>query len=285
MAAKFRQAIPMVPVLFLALIAVQPTSRTAAPLPAGSAFDGLWVEDLKAEMGQAGFDDYLVANGVYKCSSCRPPRRYPADGKMRSVPGDVSVISESVRIAGPRTMVTRIVDHEMTRETTMTVARDGKTATYVSLDKWPGRPKLLKTEYLAKRTAPAPPGAHRVSGSWLGVRYLEVPEEYRSVELREDNGEFSRRNFRRGRYTAKIGGAPVPVLDYGQGKFQATVRAPDARTRVETILLNGKPVFERTYSLSADGQSLVTRARSLDDNSVFIGTSHRKSDAMHGGRR
>src|SRR5205823_6503923 len=136
------------------------------------------------EMGQAGFDNYLVANGIYKCDSCHPPRTYPADGKMRAIPGDVSVISEGVTIAGPRTIITRIVDHEMTRETTMTVAPDDQIATYVSLDKWPGRTKRLRTEYVAKRVAPAPAGAHPVSGSWLGLRYMTVPEKYLSVRLK-----------------------------------------------------------------------------------------------------
>lgn len=100
-----------------------------------SPFDGLWVADLKMQMGQAGFDNYVIKNGNYTCESCRPPRNYPADGRMRSIPGDVSVLSEGVSIAGSRTIVTRIVDHEMTRVTRMTVSPNGKTATYVSLDK------------------------------------------------------------------------------------------------------------------------------------------------------
>jgi hypothetical protein len=248
----------------------------AAPAAARSPFDGLWVTDLSAQMGQAGYDDYLVANGIYQCASCRPPRSYPADGKMRPVPGDVSVISESVRIAGPRTIVTRIFDHEMERETTMTVAPDGKTATYVSFDKWPGRAKRLRTEYVAKRVAPAPAGAYAVSGRWLGLRYVEVPLEYRSVDLNEANGQFTRIDFRHGRYTAKIGGPAAPVTGDGKDIFNATVRAPDARTRIETVLLNGKPLVERTYSLSPDGKSLVTIVRDPKNGSVFRTTSHRR---------
>ena len=248
----------------------------AVPAAARSRFDGLWVTDLDTQMGQAGFDDYLVADGIYKCSSCRPPRSYPADGKMRPVPGDVSVISESVRITGPRTMVSRVLDQEMDRETTMTVAPDGKTATYVSLDKWPEHPKRLRTEYLAKRVAPAPVGAHPVSGRWLGLRYVEVPVEYRSVELDEAGSRFTRIDFRHGRYTATIGGPPAPVTGDGKNIFKASVRAPDARTRVETVMLKGKPLVERTYSLSADGKSLVTTVRDPADGSVFRTTSHRR---------
>ena len=247
-----------------------------ASAQATSPFNGLWVDDLKTQMGQAGFDTYLVWNGIYKCESCDPPRNYPADGKMRPVAGDTSVLSESAAIGGPRTFITRTVDHEMTRETTMTVAPNGQTATYVSLDKWPGRTKRLRTEYLAKRVAPVPAGAHPVSGSWLGVRYVEVPEEYRSVDLKEADGRFTRSNFRHGHYTAKIGGPPVPVTGDGKDFYKAVVRAPDDRTRIETILQNDKPVIERTYRLSANGKSMVTTVRDPKDGHLFRTTSRRK---------
>jgi hypothetical protein len=250
---------------------------TASAKGMASPFDGLWVADLKTQMGQAGFDTYLVANGTYRCDSCRPPRTYPADGKMRVVPGDVSVVSESVAIVGPRTIVTRAVDHEMTRVTKMTVAPNGKTATYVALDEWPGRTKPLRTEYLAKRVAAAPHGAHAVSGSWLGLRYVAVPEEYRSVRLKEADGQFTRIDFRHGRYTATIGGQAAPVTGDGKGIFKARVSAPDSRTRIEVVSLNGKPLVERTYALSVDGRSMLTTVRDPADGSVYRTTSHRRS--------
>ncbi len=259
-------------------ITIAPTTAlpvTGAPAHADSPFDGLWVDDLKTQMGEAGFDNYLVTKGIYKCESCRPPRNYPADGRMRAVADDPSVISESVIIGGPRTIITRIIDHEMTRETTMTVSRDGTTANYVALDTWPARTKRLRTEYIAKRVAPAPVGAHPVSGSWLGIRYVGVPEEYRSVDLKEANGQFTRSNFRHGGYTAIIGGPPAPVTGDGKNIYTVMVRAPDARTRIETILLNNKPLVQVTYTLSSDGKSIVTIVRDPKDGSVFSTTAHR----------
>lgn len=247
----------------------------AAPAQAASPFDGLWVTDLDTQAGQAGFDKYLVTNGIYECDSCTPPRHYPADGKMRPVVGAHTPVSESVRIAGARTMVTRIVEPQMVRVTTMTVAPDGQTATYVSLDKWPGRPKRLRTVYVAKRVAPAPRGAHAVSGSWRGLRYVDVPIEYRSVRLTQADGRFSRSDFRYGRYTARIGGPAAPVTGDSKDIYTASVTAPDPRTRVETLLLNGKSVQQTTYRLSADGKSLVTSVRSPRDGSEFTTTSHR----------
>lgn len=249
---------------------------TVAGNATASPFDGLWVADLKTQMGQAGFDRYHVQNGIYKCESCRPPRNYPADGKMRPVAGDLSVLSEGTTIAGSRTMITRIVDHEMVRTTKMTVSPSGDMATYVSLDKWPGRSDQLRTEYVARRVAPAPAGAHSVSGSWRGLRYVAVPEEYRSVRLREANGRFTRVDYRRGRYTAKIGTGAALVTGDHKDIYKASVTAPDARTRVEVVSLNGKAIVERTYRISADGRSLITTVRDHADNSIYRSTSHRK---------
>ncbi len=259
-----------------AVILATALALASASAHAASSFDGRWVDDLKTQMGEAGSDVYLVASGIYKCDSCSPPRAYPADGKARAVAGDTYAKSESVTVVGPRTMVTRIVGPDMTRETTMTVAPDDKSATYVSLDQWPGKPTRLRTEYLAKRTAPAPAGANAVSGSWLGVAYVAVPEEYRSVELKEADGRFSRSNFRHGHYTAEIGGPAAPLTGDGQDIYQATIRAPDARTRVESILRDGKLVIVRTYSLSADGKSMETAVRDPMDGHIFRTTSYRK---------
>jgi hypothetical protein len=247
----------------------------ATSAQAASPFDGLWVQQLDTQAGQAGFDKYLMANGIYECDSCMPPRRYPADGKMRPVAGAHTPISESVRITGPRSMVTRIVEPDMVRVTTMTVAHGGQSATYVSLDEWPGRPKLLRTVYVAKRVAPAPPGAQAVSGSWRGLRYVEVPVEYRSFQLDESDGQFSRSSFRYGHYTARIGGPVVRVIGDGGKVIMARIAAPGPRTRVETLLMDGKPVEETTYRLSADGKSLVSSVRNPRDGSVFTTTSHR----------
>ena len=247
------------------------------PPPSASPFDGTWIDDLTTQIGEAGFDTYLVANGVYRCNSCQPPRSYPADGKMRPVAGDVSVLSESADVTGPRTLVTRVVDREMTRETTMTVALDGTSATYVSVDAWPGRSRRLRTEYRATRVAPALPGTHPVSGSWRGVAYVAVPEEYRSVTLHEAAGLFTRSNFRHGRYTARIDGAPAPITGDGKNIYQATVRAPNPRTRVETILLQGKAVVERTYTLSLNARALTTTVRSPGGGGEpFSTVAHRK---------
>ena len=94
--------------------------------------------------------------------------------------------------------------------------------------------------------------------------------------IKEADGRFTRSNFRHGHYTAKIGGPPVPVTGDGKDFYKAVVRAPDDRTRIETILQNDKPVIERTYRLSANGKSMVTTVRDPKDGHLFRTTSRRK---------
>jgi hypothetical protein len=253
----------------LSVLAVAPAAR------AGGPFDGLWVDDLATQADPGHADVYLVADGRYRCDSCIPPRAYAADGKDHPVPGDCDTLSESVTVTGPRSIVTRIVGTDMVRETTMTVAPDDSTATYVSLDRWPGRTDLLKTEFLARRVAPAPAGAHPVSGSWLGVRYIDVPVPYRSVEFSQDGDRLTRSTFRHGHYTAVLGGPPVVLRGAAGDRLTVTVRQADARTLVETVLSEGKPATERTYRLSADGKALETTVHSFAGDRMFTITAHR----------
>jgi hypothetical protein len=249
---------------------------SAGSASAASPFDGRWVDDLATQINAEHADVYLVSDGIYRCASCDPPRSYPADGRPRPVPGDAETVSESVSIAGPTRIVTRNVGRRMIRETTMTVSADDKTATYVSLDTWPGVATPLRTEYLARRVAPAAPVAHPVSGSWLGVRYVEVPVEYRSIELRDEGGRLSRSSFRRGRYTAVYGGPTVPIKDAEFEGLSAKVRKPDDQTIVETVLVGGNPTTERTYRLLPGGRTMETVVKNLGNGEIFRITSHRQ---------
>jgi hypothetical protein len=143
--------------------------------PRAPSFTGRWVAELDTQSGLST-DAYLLKDGIYSCTSCSPERHYPADGKLHPIAGDPDRASESVTITSPRSIVTRIEEPAIRRSTTMTVSRDGAIATCTSIDHRPGIAKALKTVYVARRIAPAPPGAHAISGKWKGMRYVSVPE-------------------------------------------------------------------------------------------------------------
>jgi hypothetical protein len=249
---------PRLPLLALLLLVTGAPAATKT-----SGFTGTWLADLSSQTLPPYPDVYLVADGTYRCDSCVPPRTYPADGKPHPVPGDPEVTSESVTVSGPRSIVTRIEGPSMTRMTTMTVAPDGRTATYVSLDRRPGMNGELRTEYLARRVAPAPPGAHPVSGSWRGVRYVAVPDQLRTYRIELQGSRLSYSVPAGISYTAVLGGPYVPVRGPFGGKVTAAVRRLDASTLLETRMEDGKIVQERTYRLTSGGSLAMATTNKL----------------------
>lgn len=249
-----------------------------APAIAGP-FTGTSVADLDSQAG-LGKDVYLVAHGYYSCESCTPPRHYRADGRMHRIVGDPEVTSESVTIAGPRTIVTRLIEKAMIRSTTMTVAPDNRTATYVSIDHRSGIRQPLKSVYLARRVGSAPAGAHPVSGTWQGVAYESVPELIRTTELRDEARSFTYRVPIGATYTARIGGGPAPLHGLGTEGQQAAVKRIDAHKIVETRTRSGEVIMVRTFTLSPDGKVLTMASQYPQTHSSFTINAHRKSRAF-----
>ena len=251
----------------------------ASASAAAGPFTGTWVADLDSQAG-LGKDVYLVTAGNYSCESCTPKRHYPADGKLHRIVGDPDVNFESVTVTGPRTIVTRLLEKAMTRVTTMTVAPDNRTATYVSIDHRPGIRQPLKTVYLARRVAAAPPGAHLVSGTWQGVAYQSVPELIRTTELRDESGTFTYRVPIGATYTARVGDGFAPLHGVGTEGQTAAVKKVDERTMVETRRRDGKVIMVRTFTLSPNGKTLTIASDYPETNSSFRITAHRNSRAF-----
>lgn len=250
-------------------------SASASMAKTGPSFTGRWLADLSTQKLPEHPDVYLVADGRYECRSCSPPRSYAADGKLHSIPGDEEVKAESVTILGPRSIRTRIEAPSLVRETTMTASPDNRTATYVSLDNRPGVKGTLRTRYLAKRVAPAPSGANRVSGSWQGIAYLEVPKQVRTVESRLTGDAFTYSTPTGVSYSARIGGQPAVVRGPYAGTITASVRRTNARTLIETRKRDGKLLLTRTYRLSRDGKSLEMSTKDETNGTIFTATYHR----------
>ena len=250
-----------------------------APAYAVSPFDGDWVADLDKQSGLAT-DKYVVRDGQYACATCEPPRSYPADGRPHLVPGDPDVESETVTITGPRTIVTHIVGPPLDRVTTMTVAPDDQAATYVSIDRRPGITVPLRTEYLARRIAPAPAGAHPVSGTWQGVRYVEVPELVRTTTLHLKGNQFSLSTPLGTSFTARLGGGYVPVHSTHGGEVTVAVRRIGRRQIEEKAKRQGQLVAVRTFTIAPDGRSMEIATTDPVRGTTFRATSHRAGDQL-----
>jgi hypothetical protein len=257
-----------------ALVAAAALLLSAAPAAPNSPLTGTWVADLGSQQGLPT-DVYVVRDGTYSCESCLPPRRYPADGRLRVVAENPRV-SEAVRILDSRTISTRIAQPDLDRTTRMRVARDGRTATYVSIDRRPGIRGLLRTEYLASRTAPGPAGSHPVSGTWQGVRYVSVPVQLRTTILGDGGDGLSYRTGSGYSYLARYGGPFVPIEGPYDGSVSVSVRKAGPRRVVETRRQSGKDVQLRTYTVAPDGRRMEIATTNLVTGTTFRITARRQ---------
>jgi hypothetical protein len=245
-----------------------------ADVPAqGSPFTGTWIADLASQQGLPT-DVYSLRGGIYSCQSCVPRRDYPADGRLHAVTENVS---EAVSIIDARTISTFIVQPDFSRTTTMRVARDGRTATYVSVDCRRGIPGPLRTVYLARRTADGPPGSHRVSGTWQGVRYVSVPIQLRTTTLVERAAGLSYRTGSGYSYTASYGGPFVPIAGPYDGSISVAVRRDPPNRLIETRRRGGTDIEVRTYTLAPDGRSLEIATTNLATSATFRITARRQT--------
>lgn len=235
---------------------------------------GTWIDDLDSQQGLAT-DIYLLRDGVYRCESCVPRREYPADGTLRPVSESPRIL-ESVRIVDARTIVTQIVQPGVTRTTRMRVARDGQTARYVSIDRRDGIRGTLRTEYLARRSAAGPAGAHAVSGNWQGLRYVAVPVQLRTTILADHGDGLSYRTGTGFAYTARYDGGYAPIAGPYDGSVSVMIRRLDARRLVETRRRGGADIQMRIYTVAPDGRTMEIATTNLATHSTFRITSRRR---------
>lgn len=249
-------------------------SASVAPSPSAHVITGTWVADLSSQQGLPT-DVYVVRGGYYSCESCAPARQYPADGKLRAVVGAPNV-SEAVTIIDARTISTKIVQPDLVRTTRMKVARDGRTATYVSIDRRAGIQGPLRTEYIAKRVAPGPDGSHAASGTWQGVRYVAVPLQLRTTILSDSGDHLSYRSGSGYSFTAPFTGAFVPISGPYDGSISAAVRRLDEHRVLETRRQGGVDIQLRTYSVAPDSRSMEIATTNIASNTTFRVTARKQ---------
>jgi hypothetical protein len=257
----------------LALSALAAAAPSSPARPDGP-ISGTWIADLGSQQGLPT-DIYVVRDGIYSCESCEPRRRYPADGRLRAVPGAPGT-RESAAIVDKATLSTRIVQPDLDRTTRMRVSRDGRTATYVSIDRRRGVSGPLRTEYLARRAAPGPEGSHAVSGTWKGVRYVSVPVQLRTTMLAERGDTLSYRSGSGYSYTARYGGPFVPIEGPYDGSLSVSVRRDGPFRVVETRRRGGRDVQVRSYVLAADGRRMEMATTDLATGTTFRVTARKQ---------
>jgi hypothetical protein len=195
-------------------------------------------------------DQYLLKAGQFSCPTCTPPLTVAADGAMHAVDRPYAD-HMSVKVDD---------DHNVTRtsekagKTTGTakysVSADGNTLN-VSFNDTSGS-KPVAGSYSESRVAPAPAGAHAISGSWKQSNYNSVSDEGLTVTYALNGDTLHMSNPTGQSYDAKIGGGDVPI----KGDIGGTTAsiAQNGDSYVETDKRGGKVISVTTMTPGSDGK-------------------------------
>jgi hypothetical protein len=236
----------------------------ATPALAQSPLDGTWRVDIASAQLPTRPFVVSLADGTYACRSCVPAWSVPADGAFHRVADQPYFDEASVRIADGRTaVVTTRKNGQLVGESTLTVAADGNSYTAAWRDVGPNG-QVATGSGTSERVAPAPAGAHGLSGSWRQQRVNEMSDSATTFQVRTQ-GETFHMTFPTGEsYAAPIGGAAVPIEGDGAGTHAAVRRiAPNVYEATETR--NGEVVSVTTMTLADPAtMNVVSQNRRLN---------------------
>lgn len=226
-------------------------SANASATAAGGSIDGTWKTDLSTLQIDTKPDQLLLKDGQFSCPTCEPPLTVAADGAMHAVTGRPYADQMSIKVDD---------DHNVTRtsqkggKTTGTskysVSADGNTLT-VAFNDMTGTKPVTGT-YTETRAAPAPAGAHAISGSWKPEKYNNVSDEGLTVTFKLDGDTLHMTAPTGQSYDAKVGGPDVPIKG-DMGGTTATV-SKNGDSLVETDKRGGKVISVTTMTPGSDGK-------------------------------
>ena len=226
------------------------SANAAAPAAAADAIDGTWKTDMSTFQLDAKPDQYLLKGGQFTCQTCTPPFTVAADGAFHAVnrPYQDHI---SVKIDD---------DHNVTRtdqkggktvgSAKYSVSSDGNTLTVTFNDMTGSKP--VTGSYTETRAAPAPAGAHAISGSWKQQNAPKVSDAGLTVTFKLDGDTLHMSTPTGQSYDAKIGGGAVPVKGDIGGTMAAIARSGDSL--VESDTRGGKVISLTTMTPGADGK-------------------------------
>jgi hypothetical protein len=247
-------------------------------LPSNSAhsqslFDGTWIIDTSGDQSLASEKPRVLslANGLFR----EGDRLIKADGTDQTVPatGYWDTVNVSIRDEHTVTVTSKKAGKAMFTETD-TVSADGNTLTEVSKDTTEA--EAVTFESVFRRIAPAPPGAHVLSGSWQ-VFKLSRSENSTIIKYRCTSQGFSAETPLGEKLDAKFDGKLYPMED-DPGHTMVSVKLINPYTVEQTNVRDGKVVFIVTLAVTHDGKTIHASSKSKEVGSVKTWTLHKQSN-------
>ncbi|MGB7494114.1 MAG: hypothetical protein WBR26_17230 [Candidatus Acidiferrum sp.] len=238
-----------------------------------SPFDGTWVIDTDKNRDFAAEKPiaFSLADGMFRDEY----KVVKADGKDQKVPATGYWDTVSVRIVDDHTVevTSKKVGKPMFTEMD-TVSPDGNTLTQVVKDTTEAEAVTFETEY--RRIAPAPTGAHVVSGSW------QIFKQSRSanstiISYKCTSQGFSAETPLGEKFDAKFDGKFYLIEDDPAHTMVAVKRINDNTVEM-TNQRDGKIVFVVRLEVTPDGKAIHASSESKGDGSVKTWGLHKKPE-------
>ena len=233
---------------------------------AGTAsIDGTWKTDTSTVQLNAKPDQYLLKDGQFSCPTCTPPLTVAADGALHAVTGRPYADKISVKVDDAQN-VSRTSEKggKTTGTSKYSVSPDGKTLTVSFTDTSGTKP--VSGNYTETRVAPAPGGAHAISGSWKQDKINSVSDEGLTVTF-QLNGDTLHMSTPTGQsYDAKLDGTDTPIKGDMGGTTASVTRSGDSF--VESDKRDGKVISVTTLTPGADGTMQATNEDKQNGSTV-----------------
>ena len=226
------------------------------PAIAQDAFDGTWKVDLnKAHMPKKP-DILLLQNGIYECKTCTPAVSIKADGEDHKVTGHPYFDTMAVKATDDHSIQeTNKRDGKVVATSTMTVAPDGKTASFEFTDSSNTNADPVTGKGTMTRVALGPKGAHAISGSWRTASYSSVSDNGLTFAYKVDGDNLSMSSPTGQSYTARMDGTDAPYKG-DPGTTSVSIRKLGKNSLQETDKRDGKVISISKMTVAADGRTM-----------------------------
>jgi len=220
---------------------------------ASSAFDGTWKGRVDSVKVTGNPDMWVVADGMFTCSSCNPQIKIKADGTDQKVTGHPYYDTVAVKVVDAKTVErTNKLAGKVTGTDQWTVSADGSAFSGKFTDYTGVYSTAAATT--EKRLAAGPAGAHAASGSWMQDKATEASDAGNIVNYKMTEDSFSASGNGQ-TFNAKFDGKDYPVQG-DPAHTMVTLKRIDANTVLVSQKRQGKVTDEIRLAAAKDGKTV-----------------------------
>jgi hypothetical protein len=230
---------------------------TPAGALAQSSFNGTWKIDLTESPSPAKPENYLLQNGIYRCSTCDPAVEIQADGRDHQISGEACYDTVSVQVIDDkRTLETDKKNGKPVGTVKITVSSDSNTSTREWTESCNANGDVVSGTDILSRVTKGPSGSHAISGSWLISKRVNRSENALVITLKLEGDIFSFVDPAGQGYTARLDGTETPFKGDLSGTV-VSVKRISADTIEETDRRSGEIEGITRFVISADGKTMT----------------------------